>query len=138
MKKRALLVSALLAATSCATEDATIAVVDNGYPTKITVFKVWWQTTVFVDAVAPGGEGTAERTVPATDTAYAILAPGWDPSSKTPPPVLLPAKSIAPFGTSRGETLHIVVSDATFAGNCAAGEPLTQPDADFITQRIFP
>lgn len=35
-------------------------------------------------------------------------------------------------------TLHIPVSDASFAGNCAAGGVLTQSQADFITQIVFP
>jgi hypothetical protein len=31
-----------------------------------------------------------------------------------------------------------VVDDRTFTGNCAAGQPLSQDEADFVTQRIFP
>ena len=31
-----------------------------------------------------------------------------------------------------------VVSDATFFGSCDAKQALSQGDADFITQRIFP
>ena len=36
-----------------------------------------------------------------------------------------------------GSTLALV-SDATFVGSCAAGQPLSQDDADLVTQRIFP
>ena len=39
---------------------------------------------------------------------------------------------------ARGDTLHIRVDDANVAGNCAAGQPLTQAQADFVTQSIFP
>jgi hypothetical protein len=39
---------------------------------------------------------------------------------------------------ARGDTLNIQVSDSTFDGNCAAGKPLSQADADQITQEIFP
>src|SRR6202000_3025230 len=41
-------------------------------------------------------------------------------------------------GAGRGKLLPLTVSDETFAGNCAAGAPLSQDDADFVTQRIFP
>jgi hypothetical protein len=102
------------------------------------VFKVWWVTSLLPDPVAPGGEGQAERTVPATDFAYAVLAPGWAPSSTTAPSRFLAAKSSVALSASRGDTLHVHVSDATFVGDCAVGAPLTQGDADFITQRIFP
>jgi len=141
-----LAVASISLLVGCETEDATMAVVDNAYPvasdgaatTEITVYKVWWRTTLFLDAVAPGAEGATERTVPTTDTAYAVLAPGWDPSSPHPPAVLLAAKSVAPLSVARGDLLHITISDATFIGNCASGRPLSQDEADFITQRIFP
>ena len=55
-----------------------------------------------------------------------------------PPTALMVVKSKAPFSVGRGDLLHIAVSDQTFAGNCAAKEPLSQEDVDFITQRIFP
>jgi hypothetical protein len=47
-------------------------------------------------------------------------------------------KSSAKLAVTRGSTLTIGVSDATFVGRCAAGTALSQDDADFITQRIFP
>ncbi len=37
-----------------------------------------------------------------------------------------------------GGTLHIAVDDTDFAGDCAAGDPLTQEQADFIAQLVFP
>jgi hypothetical protein len=37
-----------------------------------------------------------------------------------------------------GETLHIPVDDRAFIGNCASGSFLSQAQADFITQLIFP
>jgi hypothetical protein len=123
-----------------------MVVVDDDFPPAGTaasptagtsVFKVWWVTSLLPDPVAPGGEGQTERAVPASDFAYAVLAPGWAPSSATPPTALLPAKSTAPLTAGRGETLHVHVSDTTFTGDCAAGSALTQDDADFITQRIF-
>jgi hypothetical protein len=143
-----LLVSiALLGAAACDTENPTMVVVDNGYApvpdggdpkTQMTVFKVWWVTSLLPDAVGPGGEGQPQRTVPNTDFAYALIAPGWDPSSPMPPTTFVAARSAVRLTASRGDTLHVPVSDNTFVGNCAVGKPLLQDDADFITQRIFP
>ena len=149
--------TALLApvALGCQTEDATTVVVDNDYAMvdgaveggvdggagvagEITVYKVWWAVSLLPDPVSPGREGQSERAVLDTDFAYALLAPGWDPSATKPPTRFIPVKSAAELTVARGDLLHIHVSDATFVGNCAAGKPLTQADADFITQRIFP
>jgi hypothetical protein len=143
----ALVLIALLGSASCDTEDPTTVVVDNAYPVvpaggdvakEMTVFKVWWVTSLLPDAVPPGGAGQPERTVPNSDFAYALLAPGWDPSSPAPPPRLFAAKSASRLSAARGDTLHIHVSDDTFVGNCNAARPLSQDDATFITTRIFP
>jgi hypothetical protein len=142
-----LLSTTVVATTGCETETATTAVVADRYPviadggdpsTQLTVYKVWWVTTLFVDPVVPGAESALQRTVPAADYAYALLAPGWDPTSTTPPVILIPVRSADKLGVTRGETLRIEVSDATFVGNCAGGKTLSQDDADFITLRIFP
>ncbi len=144
---RKLATIALLAAASCETETPSMVVVDNDYPVvsdggdatqEMTVFKVWWTTTLLPDPVAPGNEGEPERTVLNTDFAYAVVAPGWAPSSPTPPRIFIPMKSVGPLSVARGDTLHIHVSDDLFVGNCAANKPLSQEDADFISQRIFP
>jgi len=138
---------ALLGAIGCDTETATTVAVDNDYPvvadggdptTEVVVFKVWWATSLLPDHVAPSAEGQPERTVPSTDFAYAVLAPGWDPSSPTPPTYLIPARSTAKLSVARGDVLHVRVSDDTFVGHCAAGKALSQDDADFITRSIFP
>lgn len=141
------LAAALALLSRCSSENPTQVVVDNDYAavpeggdtaTEMTVYKVWWVTTLMPDAVAPGGEGQTQRTVPASDFAYAVLAPGWDPRSGSPPTRFVAAKSAAALAAAQGHTLHIHVSDGTFDGDCAAGKPLSQDDADFITQRIFP
>jgi hypothetical protein len=137
----------LLGVVACDTEDPTMVVADNDYPVlpdggdpalEMTVFKVWWATSLLPDPVLAGSEGQPQRTVPGTDFAYAVLAPGWDPSSQTPPSRFVAVKSATTLGASRGDTLHVHVSDDAFRGDCAAGRPLSQEDADFITQRIFP
>src|SRR5580700_5056432 len=71
-----------------------------------------------------------DETVPASaNTAYAVLAPGWDPTSSTSP---------TGFAVPLGDTLQIPVEDKTFMGNCASKSFLSQSQADLITQRIFP
>jgi hypothetical protein len=52
--------------------------------------------------------------------------------------MFFPAKSATKLSAARENTLHVRVSDGTFVGNCLAEKPLSQDDADFITQRIFP
>jgi hypothetical protein len=146
LAKLAIAGTALYALTACDTETPTTAVVDDAYPAvdggdpaqQIVVFKTWWQTTVFLDPVLPGAESQEQRTVPASDYAYALLAPGWDPASAIPPSVLIAVRSNDKLAVARGDTLHIRVSDAAFTGNCAAGKPLAQEDVDFITGSIFP
>ncbi len=142
------LVAATLAAiTGCDGETPTSATVADGYPViaeggdsskRVIVYKVWWVTTLFDGPIVPGAESDTLRTVPAEDFAYALLAPGWDPASSAPPATLIPVHSANKLSVQRGETLRIEVGDATFVGNCAAGSPLPQTDADFITQSIFP
>ena len=142
----ALLLTALLAA-GCNSGDATNAVIDDGYPgptdagdaTKaIAVYRGWWLVATFPAPVGGGAESGSERVVPGSDYAYMLLAPGWDPSSGSAPPLLLPAMSKDQLSVARGDTLHIQVDDAHVVGNCAAKQPLTQAQADFITQSIFP
>lgn len=144
---RILVSIALFGALACDTENPAMVVVDNGYPpvpdggdptTQMTVFKVWWVTSLLADAVGPGSAGQPQRTVPNTDFAYALIAPGWDPSSPMPPTTFVAERSALKLTVTRGDTLHVRVSDETFVGHCAAGRPLSQDDADFVTQRLFP
>jgi hypothetical protein len=134
-------------ASACDTPDATYAVVDDRYPAvpdggdtsqELSVYKAWWSVALLSDPVAAGQEGQEHRVVTANDYAYVLLAPGWDPSAVAPPATLIPLRSNAPLFVARGDTLHIAVGDTTMTGNCAAGKPLDQATADFITQRIFP
>ena len=120
----------------------TSVVLDNGYPVYTTVplvvYRAQWQAVSFEDPVAPGTSSDQEDTLAASDnTAYVLLAPGWDPASSTPPTSFIALQSRGGFAVHLGDTLHIPVDDTTFAGNCAAGSFLTQAQADFITQLVF-
>ncbi|MEO8902632.1 MAG: hypothetical protein ABI488_11545 [Polyangiaceae bacterium] len=139
----ALVCSSLLWA--CEPSDPAQAVFDNQYPAAdagtaatMTVYKGWWAVAQLPEPVSPGTESDPVRVVQGSDYAYALLAPDWDPESGAPPPSLLPVRTTAKLSVHRGDTLDIVISDATVLGNCAAGKALSQKDADFITQRIFP
>lgn len=133
---------------ACDTEDASSSVIDNAYPAapadgsdpakQTVVYRAWWFATYYAAPVPGGASSDIQRAVPASDFAYAVLAPGWDPASETPPTSLVLVKSKAPFAVERGALVHVTISDATFAGNCAARQPLSQEEADFITQSIFP
>ena len=131
--------SSATALAACETEDASHAVVDNAYPIgQAVVYRAWWAATYFPDPVPAAATSAEQRSVPASDIAYVVLAPGGDPARATPPTSFVVLQSKAPLALARGETLHIVVDDQTFTGSCAAQQPLSQEQADFITQRIFP
>jgi hypothetical protein len=137
-----MLTTALLAA-ACDASPHTAVVLDNDYPLSTTlplvVYHASWQAVAFADPVPPGTSSAPQATVPASaNTAYVVLAPGWDPTGSTPPTSFVVLQSVAGFGVDYDDTLHIPVDDTTFVGNCATGNPLSQAQADFITQRIFP
>jgi hypothetical protein len=143
----ALLCLALPLCSACASSDPTTAVLVNQYPVatdagsadaSTTVYQAWWDVALFAEPVAAGRESDPVRVVQGTEYAYALLAPGWDPTSGMPVPPLIPIRSAQKLSAARGELLSIVISNATTVGNCAAGQPLSADDANFITQRIFP
>jgi hypothetical protein len=104
---------------------ATTVFVANG-SADLTVSKVWWNATLIPESVAPRRASAVQRAVPGDDFAYALLAP------------LIPARSAQPLSVARGDQLEILVSDDTFVGDCAAGEPLDADTAQLIVERIFP
>lgn len=138
----------LLMAAACETDTATSAQIDDAYAAVadagsggaggIAVYEAWWVTTHFPTPVAAGSSSRPARTVPDTGYAYALLAPGFDPSTDSVPSKLVAVRSREPLRSQRGETLHIVVSDETFVGNCAAGSILPDGDAKLIVDSIFP
>ncbi|MEI8258927.1 MAG: hypothetical protein WCJ30_24930 [Deltaproteobacteria bacterium] len=131
-----------LLGSSCDTPQ-TFVLLENRYapsPTgALVVYRAFWHAVSFGAPVLPGASSDPQPTVPASaTTAYVLLAPGRDPSSTTSPGSFVVMQSRDGFGLHLNETLRIGVDDTTFVGNCAAGSPLTQEQADFITQRVFP
>jgi hypothetical protein len=133
-------------AVGCNDQPTTVTVA-NDYPAPsagaasaagMTVFKVWWVTTLLPSPVAPGETSEAQRTIPGNDFAYALLAPGWSPDSGSRPERLVAVKSVQKLQGSVHDLLTIAVSDQQFTGNCAAGSLLDDLDAQLIVQSIFP
>jgi hypothetical protein len=122
---------------------STNVVIENRYtsatPSPLVIYRAAWHAIAFKEPIAPGASSAAEVTVPASNnTAYVVVAPGWDPASSTKPTKLVVMQSRDGFEVHLDTTLHIPVDDATFAGNCAAGSRLAQADADVLTQLVFP
>ena len=121
----------------------TSVVLDNDYPPSRTnalvVYRAAWQAVSFGIPVPPGSSSAPQSTVPASDnTAYVVLAPGWDPASTAAPSSFVVLQSRNGFAVDLDDTLHIPVDDETFIGRCAGGSFLTQAQADFITRLVFP
>lgn len=150
---RALLLTTCLALSSfalagCETETAATIAVTNEFamtadggvgPTTVTIYRVWFAPTLLDEPVVPGATSDALRTVPGSDYAYALLAPGWDPAAGGEPTTLVPVRSKEKLTTSRGAELTVHVNDGAFVGRCGfGGSPLAQVDAEFIVQRVFP
>jgi hypothetical protein len=134
-----------LPATGCANIDTpyTYVALDNQYPASAAaprvVYRAYWQAVAFTTPVPPGSSSAPQTAVPASDnTAWVVLAPGWDPSSSLPPTSFVVMQSQSGFAVHLNDTLHIPVDDAHFVGNCATGSALTETQAKFITQLVFP
>jgi len=125
----------------CGDAPHTYVALDNAYPasSKLVVYEGFWLAVPFPHPIPPGGSSGPQSTVAASDnTAYVILAPGWDPTTSAGPTSLVVMQSRSGLAVHMNDTLHIPVDDAHFAGNCAAGSHLTQQQADFVTQLVFP
>ncbi|HTQ44556.1 MAG TPA: hypothetical protein VMI75_17470 [Polyangiaceae bacterium] len=128
----------------CGCGDAahTYVSLDNHYPaskTSLVVYQGWWQAVPFSTPILPGGSSGPQPTVAASDnTAYVVLAPGWDPKGNAGPTSVIVMQSKTGFAVRLNDTLQIPVDDEHFAGNCLTGSHLTQQQADFITHLVFP
>ncbi|HEX2674498.1 MAG TPA: hypothetical protein VHM25_26665 [Polyangiaceae bacterium] len=133
--------------TGCNPSEPTTAVLSNEYPAQksdassadsMPVYKGWWSVAQFPEAVPAGLVSDPVRIVEGSDYGYALLAPGWDMTTGVPPTTLIPLRSAQKLSVGRGELLTFAVSEGATVGDCQASRPLSQDDADFITQRIFP
>jgi hypothetical protein len=134
-------VAAALFLIGCDKPSTTVSV-DNAYAPvdALVIFRAFWQAVLFDMPIAPGASSGPQDTVAASpNTAYVVVARGWDPAAAAAPSPaqLIVLQSRQGFEVHWNTTLHIPVDDTTFAGNCAAGSVLTQEQADFITQRVF-
>jgi hypothetical protein len=139
-------------AFACEKAPETTVAIENRYPQSPTNALVIYRASykeigetrgttgaAFDQPIPPVASSEPQSVVSASEnTAYVLLAPGWDPASSAPPTSFIVMQSRVGFALRLNETLRIPVDDTTFAGNCAVGSFLTQPEADFITQRIFP
>jgi hypothetical protein len=115
---------------------ATYVVFDNHEPS--VVYRAFWQAVSLPNPVAPAASSDKLPTVAASaNTAYVLLAPGWDAASSAPPTTFIVLESRGGFAVHLNHTLCIPIDDTTFAGDCAAGSFLAQAEADFITTRVF-
>jgi hypothetical protein len=132
---------ASLAVAGCDTPHA-YAVLDNGYAPSaalpLVVYDAFWQAIDFPTPVPPGTSSAPVSTVAASaNTAYVLLAPGWDPASSMAPTKYVLLESRDGFGVHLEETLHILVDDTHFVGNCAAGSHLSEDQALFMAEGVF-
>lgn len=135
--------SAVALAVGCNAAPQTSVSLDNAFPdskaSPAVVYQGWWQAVSFDEPIVPGASSGPLATVPASgNTAYVVLAPGWDPTRQTAPTSFVVLQSRAGYSVGLGDTLHISVDDGSFEGDCAAGSRLTQHEADVITQLVFP
>lgn len=132
-------------AAGCDTPQTNV-VLDNQYPPSqanaLVVYRAFWQAVSFIGPIPPGSSSDPQSTAAASEnTAYVVLAPGWNPAADggpSTPASFIVLRSRNGFAVHLDTTLHVPIDDAAFAGNCAAGSFLTQEQADFITERVFP
>jgi hypothetical protein len=137
----AIVVSASLCAVSGCETPTTTVILDNDYSaaSNLVVYRAFYQSVSFQEPIPPGSSSQPQNPpIPASaNTAYVILAPGWDPDSSAAPTSFVLLQSRQGYAVHLNDTLHIVVNDANFVGNCAAGMPLTQNEADVIVNFVF-
>jgi hypothetical protein len=146
--RRAILAQALAAAamaSACGgcTGPSTSVVFANDYlptaPASPVVYTALWQAITLAAPLVPGASSEPALTVAASaNTAYAVLAPGWSPSSKAAPTSLVALQSRSGYAVDLDGALTVPIDDAAFAGDCGSGSPLTQAEADVITGLVFP
>lgn len=139
-------IACVVFSAGCNSAEPTSAVLSNEYPSvsdesaadAMPVYKGWWSVAQFPEPVPAGQVSDPVRIVQGSDYGYALLAPGWDATTGAPPETLIPLRSAEKLSVGRGELLTFVVSERATVGDCKTSQPLSQEEADFVTQRIFP
>jgi hypothetical protein len=125
----------------CSGPTSTHVVLENNYSAAsgLVVYQAVWQAVSFQAAIPPASASDPQTTISASpNTAYVVLAPGWDPTSSTPPTTFVVLQSQEPgFEVGLNNVLYIPVDDAHFIGNCTSGSTLSQAQTNFITQIVF-
>src|SRR4051794_16703166 len=106
-----LAIASLPPSMGCNTSEPTTAVLSNEYPPvadassadSVSVYKGWWSVAQFPEAVPAGQVSDPVRIVQGTDYGYALLAPGWDVTTGSPPATLIPLRSAQKLSVGRGE-----------------------------------
>lgn len=136
----ALLCGVAFAVESACQGDLSEAVVVNDMPADgpepLTIYKVWYRSTLFLDPLAPGEQSESLRIGPGAEPAYALLAPAYDADAGTPR--LMPARTKDVIRSEAGETVRLVFSPATAFIGCGGAAGLSREDYDTIRERIFP
>ena len=125
--------------TGCDTPETHVAL-HNGYAgsSAFVIYRARWEAVSFDTPVGPAASSELHDTIPASEnTAYVLIAPGWDPMRSVPPTAFIALQSTTGFAVDLDETLEIEVDDAAFVGDCSVGRALSQAAADFVTQRVF-
>ena len=128
-----------LCLSHCDTPQSDVVIENRYAPSQqLVLYRAFWQAVSFPNPILPGLSSSPQATVVASEnTAYVVLAQGWDPTTAKAPTSFVVLRSRAGFAVGLNRTLNIPVDDTTFIGNCAAGSVLSQDQADFITQRVF-
>jgi hypothetical protein len=138
MDRPALLLFLLPILASCGDGDVTYAVVHDDVA-GAAVYKAWYRTTLFVEAIAPGNDTPLHRVAPGGDVAYALLAPGWDPQGDAGAPTKLVAvQTSVPVSVKKGDVARIVLAADTVRGACLGSPPLSRDEYAVLNNRIFP
>jgi hypothetical protein len=135
----------LVLLASCDGSDATYAAATNTFPASpnaapTSVYKVWYRTALFTEAITPGNDTPVHVVAPGGDVAYAVLAPGWnadDPDAGAPPS-LVGVMTTGGIYAKKGDIARIELGPTTVRGACVGQPLLTKDEYDVVRDRIFP
>ncbi len=127
-----------VSALGCDTEPATASVV-NAFPadSASTIVKVWYRTTLFTEAIAPGEESEQKPVGTGNEPAYALIALDYDAEAAAASRLVV-ARTRNSIDTQNDDQVRLVFSTDSAIGPCVDGSSMTQEEYESIAQRIFP